>query len=79
MMQKKNNSKMIGTLAHGYSSERTQRELSNEWQEDRVDVFQKSLILVLWTIVALALEGLTLIMQKLLSSKAQGHSFLKTI
>ena len=28
--------KMIETLAHGHSSESTQRELSNEYQHDRV-------------------------------------------
>ena len=27
---------MMETLAHGYSSESTQRELSNEYQHDRV-------------------------------------------
>ena len=33
--------KMTETLAHGYSSESTQQELSNEYQHDRVnlDVF----------------------------------------
>ena len=35
---------MIETLAHGYSSESTQRELSNEYQHGRdLDGFQKSL------------------------------------
>ena len=36
---------MIKTLAYGYSSESTQRVLSNEYQHDRVskDGFQKSL------------------------------------
>ena len=34
MMQKSWN--MIETLAHGYSYESTQRELSNEYQHDRV-------------------------------------------
>ena len=34
---------MTETLAHGYSSERTQRELSNEYQYDKVSmIFQKS-------------------------------------
>ena len=32
----KNLKKMTETLAHGYSSESTQRELSNEYQHDRV-------------------------------------------
>ena len=44
---------------YGFSSESTQRELSNEYQHDRVKMVVKSLcILVLWTKVALALEGL---------------------
>ena len=34
MMQK--NEKVTKTLAHGYSSESTPRELSNEYQHDRV-------------------------------------------
>ena len=35
---------MTETLEHGYSSESTQRELSNEYQHDRgLDSFQKSL------------------------------------
>ena len=34
MMQK--NMKMTETLAYGYSSESTQRELSNEYQHDQV-------------------------------------------
>ena len=42
MMQK--TWKLTETLANGYSSERTQWELSNEYQLDRVEVvFQKSL------------------------------------
>ena len=50
---------MIETLAYGYSSEGTQRELSNEYQDDRVEmVFKDLCILALWTIVASALEGL---------------------
>ena len=50
---------MTETLAHGYSSESTQRELSNEYQYDRVYmVFQDLCVLVLWTRVAIALEGL---------------------
>ena len=36
--------KITETLANGYSFERTQRELSNEYQHDRVKMgFQKSL------------------------------------
>ena len=50
---------MTETLANGYSSESTQRELSNEYQHDRVWVFFKNLgVIVLWTKVASALEGL---------------------
>ena len=42
------------------SSESTQRELSNEYQNDRIYMFFKNpCILVLWTKVASALEGLT--------------------
>ena len=52
---------MIETLANGYSSESTQRELSNEYQYDRVKmVFKNLCILVLWTKVAKALKGLKL-------------------
>ena len=54
--------KMIETLAHGYSSESTQLELSNEYQCNRVlMVFKNLCILVLWTKVASALEGLSII------------------
>ena len=50
---------MTETLANGYSYESTQRELSNEYQHDRVWIVFKNLcICVLWTKVALALEGL---------------------
>ena len=34
---------MTETLAHGYSSESTQQNISNEYQHDRVEGFQKSL------------------------------------
>ena len=55
----RNTWKIIETLAHGYSSERAQRELSNEYQHGRVlMVFKNLRILVLRTKVALALEGL---------------------
>ena len=51
---------MTETLAYGYSSERDQQELSNEYQHDRVwKVFKNLSIPDLWTKVALALEGLT--------------------
>ena len=46
-------------LTHGYSSESTLPELSYEYQRDRVCmIFRNLCILVLWTKVALALEGL---------------------
>ena len=52
--------KIIEILAHGYSSECTQRELSNEYQHDRVKMVLKLFcILVLWTKKAPASEGLT--------------------
>ena len=52
--------KITETLANWYSSESTQQELSNEYQEDRVSmVFQRSCLLVLWTKVVSALEGLS--------------------
>ena len=42
-----------------YSSESTQRELSNEYQHDRVKmVFKNLCVIALWTKVASALEGL---------------------
>ena len=50
---------MTETLANGYSSESPQRELSNEYQHDRVwMVFKKICLLVLWMKVVSALEGL---------------------
>ena len=53
--------KITETLANGYSSESTQRELSNEYQDDRVSIFfQESCNIVLWMKVVLALEGLSL-------------------
>ena len=49
---------MTETMANGYSSESTQRELFNEYQHDRVWVVFKNLcVLVLWTRVATALKG----------------------
>ena len=48
------------TLAYGYSCESTQWELSNEYQHDRVWlVFRNIGVIVLWTKVASALEGLS--------------------
>ena len=50
---------MTETLANGYSSLSALRELSNEYQDDRVSmVFQESCSLVPWTKVVSALEGL---------------------
>ena len=50
---------MTETLAHRYSSESTQGELSNEYRHDRVKiVFKKLSFLVVWMKVASALEGL---------------------
>ena len=50
---------MSGTLAYGYSFESTQRELSNEYQHDRVSMLFKNIcVLVHWTEVVLALGGL---------------------
>ena len=57
MMQK--NWKMTETLACGYSSESTQRELSSEYHHDRVYmVFKNLCFLVLWTKIGSALEVL---------------------
>ena len=48
------------TLANGYSSESAQGELSYEYQQDKVwMIFRNLSILVIWTQVASALEGLT--------------------
>ena len=58
-MMRKNLKKTTETLAHGFSYESTQQELSNEYQHDRVwMVFKNLCVLVLWTKVASALEGL---------------------
>ena len=53
---------MTETLAHGYSAEKNQQDLSNEYQHDRV--YKNCCVLVLGTKVASALEGLTAIWQK---------------
>ena len=51
---------MTETLAHGYSSESTLQELSNKYQHNRVElVFKYLCVLVLWTKVSSALEGLS--------------------
>ena len=53
---------MAKTLAHGYSSQSTQRELSNEYQHDRVwMVFKSFCIFLPWSEVASAWKGLNLI------------------
>ena len=50
---------MTETLAHWYSSESTQRELSNYYQHDRVKIVFKNLcVFVIWIKVASAIEGL---------------------
>ena len=52
-------SEMKETLAHGYSSESTQQELSSQYQHDRVKMIFKNLcVLVLGTKVASAFEEL---------------------
>ena len=52
---------MTETLAYGYSSQSTPRELSNEYQNDRVYVvFRNLCIFVLLMKLASALEGLNL-------------------
>ena len=57
---------MIETLAHGYSFESTQRELSNEYQHDSVKmVFKNLCILVLWTKKASAFKGLNYFQQNI--------------
>ena len=55
----KKNLKNDQTLANGYPSERTRRELSNEYQHDRVSMIFKNLcVIMLWMKVASALKGL---------------------
>ena len=49
---------MTETLAHGYSSESSQRELSNEYQREQVSmVFEDICVLVIWTKVTTVLIG----------------------
>ena len=66
---------MTETLTHGYSSESTRRELSNEYQYDMVSMFFKEFsILVLWTKVGSALGGLSEAAQKpVLKLTGRGH------
>ena len=55
-------SKTTENLAHGYSSESTQQELSNEYLHDLVKmVFKNIFVLVFWTKVVLASDGLTVL------------------
>ena len=55
----KKNFKMNEILAHGYSSESTKKELSNEYQHGRVQmIFKVFCSLVPWKNAASALEGL---------------------
>ena len=73
MMQKP--CKMIETLEHGYSSENTQRELSNDYQHDRVSkVFKIFASLCLGKKLASALEGLMIV--KTNSSIQAYHKFV---
>ena len=66
---------MIETLANGYSYESTHRELSNEYQDDRVQiVFKNICILVLWMKVTSALEGLRTGRKDIIKSKRLGVS-----
>ena len=54
-----NNLKMTETLAYGYSSESTQRELSNEYQHEKgLYVLQQSFSFLFWMITASELEEL---------------------
>ena len=51
---------MTETLAYGYSSESARRDLSNEYEHDKVWMVLKGFsVLVLWIKVASALEGLS--------------------
>ena len=50
---------MTEALAYGYSSESTQRELSNEYQHDRVQMFLRTFcIFFSWAKLASACEEL---------------------
>ena len=54
---------MTETLANGYSSESTLLGLFNEYQHDSIKmVFKNLCVLVLWTKISLAVEGLILIL-----------------
>ena len=51
--------KITETLGYGYSHESTLWGLFNEYQQDRFRFFLNLCVLVFWTNVTLALEGLT--------------------
>ena len=54
--------KITETLANGYSSESTRRELSNEYQHDSAFMVSTNFcVFVLWTKVASAMEGLMVV------------------
>ena len=54
---KNDKKEMTETLAHRYSSESTQQELSNRYQHNRVKIiFKNPCVFVLWVKVASALE-----------------------
>ena len=66
------NWKITETLANGYSSGSTQRDLSNEYQHDRDYMVIKNLcIIVPWTKVSSALEGLMIQLLTALERKKQ--------
>ena len=60
---------MTETMANGYSSDSTQRELSNEYQHDRVKMIFYNSFFVHWMKVTSAAEWLFII--GLRSSKAE--------
>ena len=63
---------MTEALVNGYSSERTQRELSNEYKQARVSMIFKNLCtLVLKMEVASALEGVNLISEHKMAPHAK--------
>ena len=71
---------MTKTQAYGYLFESTQRELSNEYQHDRVSmVFKYFCVFALWMKIVLALEGLRINayfpMAKLMRNECKLHSY----
>ena len=66
---------MTEALAYGYSSESTQRELSNDYQYDRFwMVFKNLCMFVLWMKVASALEKRV---NKIRNYLCENHIFIK--